>query len=52
MLYIILFLFSSFLFSEDFELEDLNDSSDFFGEIVGPSSFSSTISMVYFGHYS
>ena len=51
MIYIVLFLFSSLIFSEDFQLQDINDSSDYFGEVVGPSSFSNTVSLVYFGHF-
>ena len=51
MVYIILFLFSSLLFSEDFQLQDLNESSDYFGQIIGPSSFQNSVSLVYFGHY-
>tara|TARA_Y100000588_G_C14051260_1_gene837309 strand:+ start:680 stop:838 length:159 start_codon:yes stop_codon:yes gene_type:complete len=51
MLYIILFLLSSIGFSEDFYLEDLNLSSDYYGTDIGPSSFPDDISIVYFGHY-
>ena len=49
MLYTILFIFSSFIFSQDFFLEDLNPTSPYYGELVGPSD--NTISVVYFGHY-
>ena len=53
MLYTILFLFSfsSLLLGEDFNLEDLNETSIFYGELVGPSSFTNEVSLVYFGHY-
>ncbi len=50
------FLFSILVLSvaftqNDFILEDLNSSSDFFGNYVGPSTFSNEVSLVYFGHY-
>ena len=46
-------LFTSLSFGQyDFLLEDINDSSPFFEESVGPSTFSQQVSMVYFGHYS
>ena len=51
MIYIILLLFASLSFSEDFNLEDLNETSIFYGELVGPSSFTNEVSLVYFGHY-
>ena len=51
MLYIILLLFTSLSFAEDFTLEDLNETSIFYGELVGPSSFTNEVSLVYFGHY-
>ena len=51
MLYIYIFLFTSFLFSEDFILEDLNSSSEYYQDYVGPSSFFDEVSIVYFGHY-
>ena len=34
----------------DFELEDLNPNSEFFGQMIGPSTFLGEISVVYFGH--
>ena len=51
MIYIILLLFTSLCFAEDFMLEDLNETSIFYGELVGPSSFANEVSLVYFGHY-
>jgi len=52
MRYIIGFLLlTSLSFSEDFNLEDLNTTSNFYGESIGPSSFENTVSIVYFGHY-
>ena len=53
-----LLLFTSLLFTSlsfgqyDFSLEDINDTSPFFEESVGPSTFPQQVSMVYFGHYS
>ena len=52
-----LFLFTSLLFTSlsfgqyDFSLEDINDTSPFFGDNVGPSVFPAQVSVVYFGHY-
>lgn len=34
----------------DFELEDLNPNSEFFGQMIGPNTFFGEISIVYFGH--
>ena len=31
--------------------EDLNESSVFYEELVGPSTFANEVSLVYFGHY-
>jgi hypothetical protein len=45
-------LFTSLSFGQyDFSLEDINNSSPFFEESVGPSNFPQQVSMVYFGHY-
>ena len=47
-----LLLFTSLSFGQyDFSLEDINDSSPFFAESVGPSIFPQQVSVVYFGHY-
>ena len=46
-----LLLLTSLSFAEDFNLEDLNESSSFYGQEVGPSYFENTVSIVYFGHY-
>jgi len=35
----------------DFNLEDLNSSSEFYEQIVGPNNFDGQILIVYFGHY-
>ena len=48
---IILSLFVVLLFSEDFTLEDLNPSSPFFSQEVGPSLFPNEVYIVYFGHF-
>ena len=34
----------------DFELEDLNPNSEFFGQMIGPNTFFGGISIIYFGH--
>ena len=49
--YLLLVLLFSNLFSNDFSLEDLNSTSNFYGENVGPSTFSNEVALVYFGHY-
>ena len=51
MLHILPLLFISFIFSEDFILQDLNETSEYYQDHVGPSSFFGEVSMVYFGHY-
>ena len=48
---IILSLFVVLLFAEDFILEDLNPSSPFFSQEVGPSFFPNEVYIVYFGHF-
>ena len=49
----ILLLFTPILLvaQNDFLLEDLNPSSNYFGENVGPSTFNNEVTLVYFGHY-
>ena len=49
--HIVLSLFIALSFSEDFTLEDLNSSSQFFGQEVGPSSFPNEVYIAYFGHF-
>ena len=51
MSYILLLFFSTILFSEDFHLEDLNSTSEYYQSNIGPSSFLNEVSIVYFGHY-
>ena len=47
-----LLLFTSLSFGQyDFSLEDINDTSPFFEESVGPATFPQQVSVVYFGHY-
>ena len=52
-----LILISSLLLSisfgqYDFSMEDVNNTSPFYENNVGPSIFSEQVLMVYFGHYS
>ena len=52
-----LILISSLLLSisfgqYDFSMEDVNNTSPFYENNVGPSIFSGQVLMVYFGHYS
>ena len=45
-------LCASFIFGQnDYSLEDINESSDFFGQNVGTSYFSGEVTLHYFGHY-
>ena len=48
-----LWIFSlTFIFGQfDYNLEDLNSSSDFFGQNIGTSYFSNNVTIHYFGHY-
>ena len=48
----IIFFIPFILFSQNnFSLEDLNSTSDYFGMDVGPSVFENEVAIVYFGHY-
>ena len=51
-LFLVIFIYSTnFLFSQgNFNLEDLNPDSEFYGQQIGPSDFSGDICIVYFGH--
>ena len=52
-LILILSLLLSISFGQyDFSMEDLNSTSPFYENNVGPSNFSEQVLMVYFGHYS
>ena len=45
-------LFLSLLFGEyDYSLEDINSSSEYYGEFIGTSYFPVQITLHYFGHY-
>ena len=49
---IFLLLSLTILFGQyDFNLEDLNSSSQFYEQVVGPNNFNAQIILVYFGHY-
>ena len=52
MKHFILLLILSFSFSQtNFNLEDLNENSAYFGQTVGPEEFSNQVSIVYFGYF-
>ena len=52
MKHFILLLILSFSFSQtNFNLEDLNENSTYFGQTVGPEEFSNQVSIVYFGYF-
>ncbi len=51
---IVILLFSTFglIFGQyDYSLEDLNTSSEYFGENVGTSTFENHVTLHYFGHF-
>ena len=35
----------------DFNLEDLNPNSQFYGQDIGPDDFDNQVLIVYFGHF-
>ena len=51
LLVLFIFIFDNFLFSQsNFELEDLNPESEFYGQVIGPDDFLGGISIIFFGH--
>jgi len=48
---ILLLLFTLSFGQYDYSLEDINESSDYFGQNVGTSYFPDQITLHYFGHY-
>ena len=46
-----LLLFSSVFSQYDYNLEDLNSTSQFYGQEIGTSYFPGKVSVHYFGHY-
>jgi len=44
-------IFLTILFSDDYSLEDINPSSEFYTQNVGPSYFEGQVTMHYFGHF-
>ena len=49
--YIILFSLTFLLGQNDYSLEDLNSTSDYYQEYVGTSYFQGDVTIHYFGHY-
>jgi len=48
---LLIFFFVNSLFSQsNFELEDLNPNSEFYGQVIGPDDFLGEISIIFFGH--
>lgn len=52
-MYKIILIFSlTLIFGQyNYSLEDLNSTSDFYQEYIGPSYFENQITLHYFGHY-
>tara|TARA_X000000950_G_C13456590_1_gene474167 strand:- start:259 stop:441 length:183 start_codon:yes stop_codon:yes gene_type:complete len=49
--FLLIFFPANFLFSQsNFELEDLNPESEFYGQVIGPDDFLGGISIIFFGH--
>jgi len=49
---LLLILCASFALGQyDYSLEDINSSSDYFGQDVGTSFFPGQVTLHYFGHY-
>ena len=49
----ILFLLSvNFIYSQDYtySIEDINQTSDYYGNYISPSDFSGQVTLHYFGH--
>ena len=52
MLLLSFFISFTFLFGQyNFDLEDLNINSEYYGQLVGPSDFQNQVILVYFGHF-
>ena len=50
--FIINFVFLALAFGEyDYSLEDINSSSEYYGQNVGTSYFEGQVTLHYFGHY-
>ena len=49
--YILIFSFSTLFSQYNYNLEDLNSTSDFYQDIIGTSYFSNQVTLHYFGHY-
>jgi len=48
---LLIFFSTDILFSQsNFELEDLNPNSEFYGQVIGPADFLGEISIIFFGH--
>ena len=49
--YFILFLYTVIFAQGDFSLEDINPTSEYYGQNIGTSYFSGQVTLHYFGHY-
>ena len=47
----LLFIFSILSAQNDFSLEDLNPTSDYYGDYIGTSFFEGKITLNYFGYF-
>ena len=49
---IILLLISNLIYSQEYSysIEDINPTSDYYGDYISPSDFSSQVTLHYFGH--
>ena len=49
--YILVFSLTLIFGQYDYSLEDINSSSDYYGQSVGAGYFSDKVTIHYFGHY-
>ena len=50
--YILAFSLTLIFGQYDYNLEDINSSSDYYGQNIGTSYFSGKVTLHYFGHFS
>tara|TARA_Y100001970_G_C14103387_1_gene786733 strand:- start:911 stop:1072 length:162 start_codon:yes stop_codon:yes gene_type:complete len=49
--FILAFCLTALFGQYDYNLEDINPSSDYYGQNIGTSYFSGQVTLHYFGHY-
>ena len=46
----VILLLLTFGLCQDYSLEDINSSSDYYGDFIGPEYFAGQVTLHYFGH--